>query len=438
MSAPTLDNLDITDTARYAERGYPWEEWDLLRREAPVFWYERPDYAPFWAITRHSDVLAVSKNSNVFVNSRRLRLATIEEDERYERSRLRRAEKLGWDADEPLDLVFMDDPRHRKFRLLTAHAFTPAALRKLEPHLDELSDRFAREFRARLVADTAERGFCDFVPEFSVKLPLATIGEMLGLPPDDWMHLKVLTNVMLGASELGYPRAGETRFQTINRAAVELREYMAEVVDRRRASGGGDLAGQLVRASLDGEPLTDQQLNGYLMLLLGAGNETTRNATSGGVQALLEHPEQRDLLCARPELLNTAVEEILRWTTPVVQFARTAAEDFELRGVKIRAGQDVGLFYPSANRDEDVFEDPYRFDITRSPNNHLAFGGYGAHFCLGANLARWELRSALRSLLPILPEMELAGPEQRVAHLHVPAIHSLPVRHSETAAVRAA
>ena len=156
------------------------------------------------------------------------------------------------------------------------------------------------------------------------------------------------------------------------------------------------------------------------------------------IGALLEHPEQRDLLCARPELLNTAVEEILRWTTPVVQFARTAAEDFELRGVKIRAGQDVGLFYPSANRDEDVFEDPYRFDITRSPNNHLAFGGYGAHFCLGANLARWELRSALRSLLPILPEMELAGPEQRVAHLHVPAIHSLPVRHSETVAVRAA
>ena len=165
-------------------------------------------------------------------------------------------------------------------------------------------------------------------------------------------------------------------------------------------------------------------------MLLGAGNETTRNATSGGVQALLEHPDQCAKLCANPELLDSAVEEILRWTSPVVQFARTAVKDFEIRGQMIRAGEDIGMFYPSANRDEDVFENPYDFDIERSPNLHLAFGGYGAHFCLGANLARSELRAMMRSLLPILPEMELAGPEQRVPHLHVPAIQRLPVRYA--------
>jgi cholest-4-en-3-one 26-monooxygenase len=434
----TLDEVDITDTARYAQRGYPWAEWDLLRREAPVYWYERPHYAPFWAITRHADIQEISRRSDVFVNSGRLRLATIEEDENMQRSALRRAEKLGWDPREPMDMVFMDDPRHRRFRLLVAHAFTPAALRRLERHLDEMSERFAAEFRERLRQDTRSRGACDFVREFAVKLPLATICQMMGLPVDDWYRLLTLTNALLGDVHPDYRRPGEDFIHVQNRAFGELLAYMGALVEQRRARPGDDLASELVAARVDDEPLTDQQLQGYLQLLLGAGNETTRNATAGGVEALLRHPEQRDRLCAQPELLDSAVEEILRWTSPVVQFARTAVEDFELRGVRIRAGQDVGMFYPSANRDEEVFEDPYRFDIARSPNHHLAFGGYGAHFCLGANLARWELRSAFRALLPILPEMELAGPAQRIAHLHVPGYHDLPVRHAPARATRAA
>jgi len=428
----SLDTLDITDAGLYVSRGYPWQEWDLLRREAPVFWYERPGIAPFWAITKHADVLAISRNSQVFVNSRRLRLATIVEDD-FMASNLRlRAETLGWDPEEPHDMIFMDDPRHKKFRLLTARQFTPAALRRIEAHLEALSEKFASEFRERLQRDTAEHGSCDFVDAFAIKLPLATIGEMMGLPEDDWRHLKVLTNVMLNAHEPDYYRPGENLIEAITRAAEEMRVYMADLVERRRADGatGDDLASVLVRARIDGAPLTDQQLQGYLTVLLGAGNETTRNATSGGVQALLEHPDQCERLCEDPGLLISAVEEILRWTSPVVQFARTAVEDFELGGQKIRAGEDVGMFYPSANRDEDVFEDPYRFDVARAPNDHLAFGGYGAHFCLGANLARWELRAALRALIPILPEMELAGPEPRVPHLHVPAIQHLPVRYT--------
>ncbi len=426
-TALALERVDITSAELYAgERGYPWREWDLLRREAPVYWYERPGIAPFWAITRHADILAISRHSEVFVNSRRLRLATLEEDRRMHESLRRRNEQLGWDPSEPSDLVFMDDPKHRRLRLITASAFTPAALRRMQGELD----RMAAEFAAELGAELEREGELDFVEAFAVKLPLATIGHMLDLPPGDWMRLKVLTNVMLGALEPGFVRPGEARPQAQSRAAGEMLRYMRELIAARRenAAQGRDLSRTLLRAELDGAPLTEQQLVGYLTLLLAAGNETTRNAISGGVQALLEHPEQRDHLCAHPELVATAAEEILRWTSPVVQFARTAVRDFQLRGVRIRAGEDVGMFYPSANRDEEVFPEPYRFDVTRRPNKHLAFGGYGAHFCLGANLARWELRAALRALLPVLPQLELVGRETRVPFLHVPAIQHLPVR----------
>jgi cholest-4-en-3-one 26-monooxygenase len=426
-SALELDRVDITDPELYCgERGYPWREWDLLRREAPVYWYERPGWAPFWAITRHEDVLEISRRSDVFVNSQRLRLASIADDERMHSSVARRNQRMGWDPAEPLDLVFMDDPKHRRLRLLTASAFTPAALRRMEKALDEMAREFASEFAAQLERE----GACDFVEAFAVKLPLATIGHMMELPAGDWMRLKVLTNVTLGAPEPSFLRPDEPMARARERASRELVDYMLGIAARRRAEGarGDDLTATLLRGELDGEPLTEQQLIGYLVLLLGAGNETTRNAISGGVQALLQHPEQRDRLCANPSLVHSAAEEILRWTSPVVQFARTALEDFELSGVTIRAGQDVGMFYPSANRDEEAFAEPYRFDVARRPNNHLAFGGYGAHFCLGANLARWELRAALRALVPVLPRLALAGRETRVPFLHVPAIQHLPVR----------
>jgi cytochrome P450 len=428
MSATiSLETLDITDAFLYStERGYPWREWDLLRREAPVFWYERPGIAPFFAITKHADILEISKRSDVFVNSRRLRLATIEQDERMFATTRRRNERFGWDVDEPMDLVFMDDPRHRNMRLISASAFTPASLRKLETDLD----RMAAEFVAELERDLAQGSEVDFVESFSVKLPLATIGRMMDLPANDWMHLKVLTNVMLGAMEPSYVKPEETRPKAQSRAGAEMVDYMRALVAERRGSARSkrDLTARILNGKLDGSALTEQQLVGYLTLVLAAGNETTRNAISGGVQALLQNPEERDKLCANPKLVTSAAEEILRWTSPVTQFARTAARDFTLRGIRIREGQDVGMFYPSANRDEDVFRDPYRFDVARNPNKHLAFGGYGAHFCLGANLARWELRAALRALLPVLPRMQLAGRETRVPFLHVPAIQHLPVR----------
>jgi cholest-4-en-3-one 26-monooxygenase len=425
MAMP-LDAIDVHNQERLAERGYPWAEWDLLRREAPVFWYAPDDVEPFWAVTKHADILEVSKRSDIFINGGpRLRLTPKGEPEL-----LRHLDEFGvergWDPEEPSDFVFMDDPRHRDFRSLVSRSFTPGRLKRSEGHFQRLAHQFAAEFERTLA-----RGPQDFVQGYAVKLPLAAICEMFELPSDDWRQILTWTNATTGDIDAAYARADEKPRDTTLRALKDFRRYLNELIEARRAAG--ERSGGLIECILEGRPggqsLTEQQLNGFLLLLIAAGNETTRNATTGGVIAFLEHPDQRDLLCARPELLDSAIEEVLCWTSPVYHFFRTATRDHELRGVKIRAGQQVGLFYPSANRDEEVFEDPYDFDITRKPNPHLAFGGYGAHFCLGANLARAEMRASFTSLLPLLPRLEFAGKPERNPNLHVPGFHSLPVRH---------
>jgi cholest-4-en-3-one 26-monooxygenase len=327
-------------------------------------------------------------------------------------------------------MVFMGDLRHRGFRLLTSSAFTPNRLRALEPRIEKMAAGFADEFAEQLRVETESAGACDFVRGYASKLPLAAIGDLMGLPAGDWQRVLHWSNALLGDVHPDFLQPGEDELSARRRAVEEIRCYYDALMAERRAAGAdsSSLVDMLLRARIEGQPLSEQQLHGYLLLLTAAGNETTRNATTGGVIALLEHPEQRDLLCARPELVNSAVEEILRWTSPVVQFARTATKDTEIRGRNVRAGDTVGVFYPSANRDGDVFEDPYRFDVARRPNQHLAFG-HGAHFCLGANLARVELRAALRALLPVLPEMELVDSGVRLANLHVPGYRSLRVRH---------
>jgi len=426
----TLDSIDIHDTRLYVERGYPWREWDRLRCEAPVYWYERPDIEPFWAITRHADVLAISRDAKTFINGGpRLRLASLGEELIMREGFKGFAAERGWDRDEPPDMVFMDDPRHRQFRLLTSSAFTPGRLRALVPRIEKMAASFAAEFTEALKRDTERTGSCDFVREYSIKLPLAAIGDLMGLPPGDWMQVLIWSNALLGDIHPSFSAPGEPPWEATRRAVVEMRAYYDALMEERRKAGAdsSSLVDMLLRARIDGQPLTEQQLHGYLLLLTAAGNETTRNATTGGVIALLEHPDQRDRLCNHPELVDSAVEEILRWTSPVVQFARTVMKDVEIRGQKIRAGETVGVFYPAANRDEDAFEAPYRFDVARSPNHHLAFG-HGSHFCLGANLARVELRAAIRALLPILPEMELVDSGVRLPNLHVPGFRSLRVR----------
>ena len=424
-----MEAMDITTTSLYAERGYPWETWDWMRRESPVHWYECEDYDPFWAITRYADVLEVSKRSDVFLNSGRLRLFSKIEDHLMREGLRGRAVANGWDPDEPLDLVFMDDPRHKEFRLLTAEAFTPGRLARMDQRVGQLAVEFARDFGAALDRDRSAGRATNLVTEFSSKLPQAIICEMLGLPSDDWPKLLGWTNALVGAADDDYRLEGEEPILAAARASEELRDYFGRWIEECRSHGtsGRGLSTALLEGRVAGEGLTEQQLQGYFTLILTAGSETTRNALTGGVYALLQHPAELQRLCADPDLMGPAVEEVLRWTSPVIQFARTAARDYELAGVRIRAGEDVAIFYPSANRDETVFSEPYRFDVGRRPNHHLAFG-HGAHFCLGANLARRELKAMLTALLPILPGLEIAGAPELVPHLHVAGIKGLPLR----------
>jgi cytochrome P450 len=420
----SLDEIDIHSSGQYRRYGYPWEAWDLLRAEAPVFWYDRPGIEPFWAITRYDDIHWVSSNDKLFVNSGpRLRLASLEDDEGMRRRQSIRIAERGWDPGEPMDMVFMDRPRHTKFRNLTARRFTPLSMRSHEADLDRYAARFTAELE-----DLLEReGEADLVLDYAVKLPLATICDLMGLPVSDWSKVFRLTEFLDEGDEQTMAEPGETLDELRMRKSAEFYDYLGGVIEGCQAESHDTLASAVVGGRVDGCPLTAQQLNGYLILLLGAGNETTRNATSRGVIALLQHRDQLDRLVADPQLVEPAAEEILRWTSPVIQFARTATDDVELRGQRIRAGQTVGVFYPSANRDDAMFPDPYGFDVGRQPNRHMAFG-HGVHFCLGAHLARSELRASLRALLPLLPRLELVGEADRHGNLHVGAVRHQRIR----------
>ena len=434
--APSLsvDTVDITDADRYRDYGYPWAEWDLLRREAPVYWYQRPGFEPFWAITKHADIRYISAHPELFSNTQMLRLNTARKLGNAQKQRTDSSNFTGGNPGDPPDFIYMDPPEHRQHRGLVARHFTPRMMKMLEDHFAEMAENYVSDFADRIIAGFTERGersAVDLVHELSAKLPVAAICDMGGVPEEDWDKIFEWTEVLVGADDPEFRLPGETPSQASRRISTEWFHYNAELIAQRQRDGlGDDLLSDLLRAEVDGRKLSPAEVHGYFVLLLAAGNETTRNSISGGVKALLDHPDQLEDLVAHPELVPSAVEEILRWTSIVIQFQRTAVEDVELRGQTIRKGESVVLWYPSANRDEDVFEDPYHFDIRREPNDHFAFGGYGEHFCLGANLARWEMRSIFHALLPILPNLQLAAdPEYVIGFLHVGGIKRQLVRH---------
>ena len=430
----TLDTVDITDSDRYRDDGYPWAEWDLLRQEAPVYWYQRPGYEPFWAITKHADIRFISSHPELFSNAQMLRLNTAKKLGTAQRSRDLQMNFTGGDPADPPDFIYMDPPEHRQHRGLVARHFTPRMMKMLEDHFAEMAENYVSDFADQVVNDFAERGSrsaVDLVHELSAKLPVAAICDMGGVPKEDWDQIFKWTEVIVGADDPEFRLPGESPSQASRRVGEEWFRYNYVLIQQRQREGlGDDLLSDLLRAEVDGRKLSPAEIHGYFVLLLAAGNETTRNSISGGVKALLDHPDQMQMLVKDESLVPSAVEEILRWTSIVIQFQRTAVEDVELRGQTIRKGESVVLWYPSANRDEEVFEDPYRFDIKRDPNDHFAFGGYGEHFCLGANLARWEMRAIFHALRPILPNLELvAPPENVIAFLHVGGIKRQMVRY---------
>ena len=407
MAALTLETLDIVDPDLYVQRGYPHEEWALLRKEAPVFRYERPDVEPFWAITRHSDIVNVSRQPDLFRSSQYLFVTKDEPGSPLPDEAVLR------------QLLNMNPPEHGEYRRVVNQRFTPRSVKQLTEQIE----RITTETLDGLVG----REECDFVTEVSAKLPLAVIAEMFGIPRADWAMMFRLSNAMIGPADPEYGGSASIK-ENLERARMEFFQYFSQLCDDRRRNPRDDLASALANGKVNGEPLPPFELLSYFALLIIAGNETTRNATTGGLHALISHPDQWERLKRDSSLSLKAAEEIVRWTSPVIQFTRIATADTVLRGQQLHEGDVLALFYPSAARDEDVFERPSAFDIGRYPNPHISFG-IGEHFCLGANLARLELQVMFRQLAERMEFVELAGPTQRMRSSFVGGIKHMPIRY---------
>jgi cholest-4-en-3-one 26-monooxygenase len=425
----TTPDIELVDPGAYERGGIPHEQLAWLREHEPVHRHHgdpERDYPPFWAITRHEDVVHVSRHPEVFSSWRRLALYDEPPEEHLVLQRMM--------------MLNQDPPEHSRKRSIVNRGFTPRAIGALEEHI--------RDICRKLVAETAERAHLggdpqtpegrspeplaslrspatfDFVRDLAAPLPLYVICELLGAPPEDREKIFHWSNTLIGGDDPEFQRTPEEG----QAAAAELYAYANVLAADRRENPREDIVTKLLQPDADGEVLSGDEFELFVMLLSVAGNETTRNAATGGMLALLEHPEQWARLRADRSLVRTAADEIVRWVTPVNLFRRTAVRDTEIRGRKIREGDKVVVFYASANRDEAVFADPYAFDVGRDPNPHLGFGGGGPHFCLGAHLARLELSVLFETLLDAMPNIELSGNVRRLRSSFINGIKEMPVR----------
>jgi len=399
----------FADPSAYADEARLHAAMTHLRAHAPVSWVDVEGYRPFWAITKHADIMAIERDNAVFTNSPRPVLTTAEGD----------AQQAAMGVS---TLIHMDDPQHRKIRSIGADWFRPKAMRALKVRVDELARDFVDQMFRR-------GGECDFVQEVAVNFPLYVIMSLLGIPESDFARMLTYTQELFGSDDTELQRGATMEERGL--ALFDMFTYFNEITAARRAQPTEDLASAIANARIDGEPLSDIDTVSYYLIVATAGHDTTSATISGGLHALIEHPDQLHRLQREPALLPLAVEEMIRWVTPVKEFMRTAQQDTVIRGVPITAGESVLLSYPSGNRDEDVFTDPFTFDVGRDPNKHVAFG-YGVHFCLGAALARMEIASFYAELLPRLRSVELAGRAEHVATIFVGGLKHLPIRYELT------
>jgi cytochrome P450 len=406
--SPASPNFRLVHPDDYAQHGYPHAEWARLRREDPVSWQTQEDDAiDYWAITKHADITEIGKRPDIFLSGPRLVIQHLKEEI----------------SEIPPTLIQMDPPKHGDFRQMISRRFTPRMLKKIHDPIE----RIGREIVEKLIEQNDE-GECDFVKEVSAPLPIAVIAWLLGVPESDWNYLFDWTNRIIGAGDPEYQKEGEDSRTTALTAQVELFKYFTEMVAERRKKPQDDLITVFTQCEYEGKPLSDMDVLSWCFIIVIAGNETTRNGTTGGMLAFIENQHELRRLQQDMALLAPAVEEIVRWTSPIIHFGRTATQDYPLRDKIIRAGESVALFYPSANRDEEVFDAPFEFKIDRQPNRHIGFG-VGEHFCLGAHLARLEMQVAYKHLLPRIEEIELTGPAERLHSGLVGGVKHLPIRY---------
>ena len=404
VTEPTADLSGIDLLASTWGAGEPHDQFDLLRREAPVFWHpEPPEKGPgFWAVTKHEDVRAVSRDSETFSSELGGTFIPTQEEEILAQIRL--------------TILNMDPPKHHRYRRLVSRGFTPRVIGKL---VDDIGER-----AARVVDNVIERGECEFVEEIAAQVPVQMICEMIGLEPEQWPRMFEISNQLIGS--LDDPDYVVEEGQEMM-AAMEIYALCDAVAADRRENPRDDIMTALVNAEIDGERLDDMDLNLFFVTLVVAGNETTRNLINHSLLALLDHPEQAQMLRDDPSLWDSAVEEMLRWGSSIHNFRRTATRDTEIRGVRIKEGDKVVMYYASANRDEEVFENPHTFDIRRTNNDHVTFGGGGVHYCLGASLARTEIKATMQQIVERMPDIHLTAAPNRLHSDFVNGIKTMPV-----------
>ncbi|MDT7770712.1 MAG: hypothetical protein QOI30_3729 [Mycobacterium sp.] len=416
MSAPIVDEAAkvFADPTSYADEPRLHAALTHLRAHAPVSLVECPPYRPFWAITKHADIMEIERANDLFINEPRPLLATAQADD-MAREQLEAGMGLR-------TLIHMDDPQHRMVRAIGADWFRPKAMRALKVRVDEL----AKIYVDKMMAAGGGIAECDFVQEVAVNYPLYVIMSLLGLPESDFPRMLKLTQEMFGGDDAEFRRG--TSLDEQLQVLLEFFGYFSALTASRRAHPTEDLASAIANARVDGAPLSDVDTASYYVIIASAGHDTTSATIAGGLQALIENPDQRKRLRDNPDLMPLATEEMIRWVTPVKEFMRTATADTTVRGVPIAEGEAVYLSYVSANHDEEVFDDPFRFDVARDPNKHLAFG-YGVHFFLGAALARIEVNSFFTELLPRLKSIELNGNPELIATTFVGGLKHLPIRY---------
>lgn len=408
MNTLTVDEINLSSPELW-ENYDIYEIFDVLRRERPLSFHPEPDieldYIPkgngYWAFTKYEDIVFASRHPELFISGKGSNIVDLPEDLN---------EFLG-------SMINMDAPKHTKLRGLVNRGFTPRAVARVE----ETVHRVARD----IVKRVAGMGECDFVTEIAAALPLKIICDMMGIPESDYGLIFEKTNRVLGGFDEEYGGSPDAAFQ----AGWELQRYGLELAEERARNPRDDITTQLVEAEVDGHKLSPADFGSFFVLLVVAGNETTRNAISHGMKALTDHPDQKKIWTEDFDAVaGTAVEEIVRWATPVIHFRRTATEDVVLRDTTIKAEDKVVLWYTSGNRDEDVFEDPYLFDVRRSPNEHIAFGAGGPHFCLGAHLARREIRVMFEEIFRWLPDLEITGEPELLRSAFIHGIKHMPCR----------
>jgi len=404
--APQINHIDAD---AYQRCGPPHDQFAWLREHAPEFWHAHGGgngWPGFWAVTRHEDVAFLSRHPELFSSARRL-VVLGEVPEPHA-------------AMQRLMMLNMDPPQHTRQRAFVNRGFTPRMIGRLEQHITQVCHE--------LIDGMRERGAADFVTDIAAPLPLQVICELMGAPLQDRDRIYELSNHLVGADDPEFQSPTGQRMQ--HEAALEIYAYAGELAERRRAQPADDIVTRLLQPDEAGEVLSDDEFDLFFLLLTVAGNETTRNAASGGMLAFFSHPDQWDRLVGDPALTPSAAEEIVRWVSPVNLFRRTATRDTELGGQRIAEGDKVVVFYASANRDEDVFARPHDFDVGRDPNPHLGFGGGGPHFCLGKHLAVLELRILLRALTERMPDIAQEGAASRLRSNFINGIKHMPVRFS--------